>query len=903
MMQRKRLVSELFSGFTKGSEELQHLISRNHQELHKIPANIEMGINYGAKYAIYKKKANQEDPNELLSLRCNKNELSHIGMAFPLFLDFAKFSCFLIAIIATVSCLYGIITNILSGFCADTMCPDDYFIALQSLLNKQHSVILDYLQVGLNFACTMCLIIAVFFYKRNQNKILREIYLESLGPSAFTLRMRGIPKLATDQDIEAFIQRLSPSKERIKIAEIVRSYDIRRLVSYYRKLNELQAEYTRLFQLQQLNKSKKYQKTMEALLHKSGLLQISLQRMVRNEMLTTNTVFVCFEKIEDMLSVYNSAKLGPLQRLCLRFSRGPRWLFPQRKLWGKKFPINVGFAPEPTDVLWENLGTSKAEYDCRKFIGNLIVALSILVSFVLLVVVKVLQLRLADNVDETSRIPIVFSIARSLIVVIVNGGLQFIIHYMESFELKHTYSSYFFGVAAKLSISMFINSAFTSFFANIVGALIQGELNYDNLDIFFSDKGSLFDIFFIALSMAISMPLLTIFSPGWVVRRIKRSLVKKRLMKNLSQGQVNNLFQGMDFNFQSHYGNVVRLCWFCGFYAPVLPAACFLGLITIIGYYWALKYHIIRQCAVPYYRLGTNLHEKMLKFIQFTHVGFASGNVLWLYITHAGKDTPIAIQAISILTLVISMIDVFFPSKPLRELVAQEMTRNKDNLSYSEVKGRFYATYDIENPATRQQALENDFQIKSQAKKRQVIMFQHKLFEDALQDNSHKLVRSAARPSILPDEDLIDNIKMYSFTHLPQTEFKNANGLTAAEGTCRFLAKSFFNRHTSVIVNKFSLTSLQKLHDEPLVKDEDLIVQPTGNLYKEKCMQAFPQLIELALDDIESIECSHVDSGIVPSLKSNIEEFDDSTEYHLWKMRSNRVSVELSYKSPNLSPC
>lgn len=767
-MPKFAVLQDLFQGFSHGSNELQTLIYKNYTELHRVPANLGIAKARAKKTKIFRSKANTSKPEASIPLCCSPSELSHLGSSFPLFFDFFRFCILLLVIIVLVSGIYSFATNVKENDCFGLQdCAINNFIVRQSWFNKHNQQNLVEAQGWINNACVVLLIIAIYCYRRREYKSLNGIYTQTATPALYTLRLEGISPKATDEDIEEYVKSNLDEKDQESIAKVVRGYDVKRLVRQYRELNQIQAKWTKLSQIAKQRKNpKKIQKKLDSLQHKQGLIQGSLRRLVHAEVHPTNISFVSFERVSDAQKFYNRVKKNTFQRLLGTLLCNSRCFAKKSQLFQNQFFVTVDFAPEPTDILWENFGVSNREHFLRFLQANILTFVTFVLAFSVFVGIKVLDIRYvkdesndADSRDEWS-LPAGVSFALSIVVILLNPILMGVIRSMERFELKYTHTRFFFGLANKIAIITFLNTAFASIFANIVGAWIEGDLAFSNVDILFGKHGIIIDIFFVFASNMIVTPLLFLLHPDWLVLKIKRFLLSHGKLREYSQAEANAVFQGPYFDLAISYASLIRQVWFSAFYAPILPISSLMSLVGLFLTYYVTKYHLLRRCSVPYYKIGPQLHETMLNLLELTPLLFALGNLVWGFAVNQGQLLSRNSEIATYMMVALAGLNFLMSREVVNERIMKKASKVDGYKTFSEAQEEFYSDYSVQNPATRNEAIHGAAE--GIARRQNLVFTKLSVFQ-------HRKLRRYS--SIVLNQGIINNLEIYSLVRASASVF------------------------------------------------------------------------------------------------------------------------------------
>lgn len=283
----------------------------------------------------------------------------------------------------------------------------------------------------------------------------------------------------------------------------------------------------------------------------------------------TGIAFVIFNNQSDVTKVIQHYKISRISRIlrfiaykvcrCRKTIEGEQYLGANR-LYAQR-------APEPTDILWENLNvTTFVKFKCSVYV-YLATFILLTISFVIHYFINELKDSIesqAAGSNNTSSLPYngirFLAFLLSLLVVLVNFLLGKIIRLFSSYQKLGTYSEYHLTVATQLSIGMFINTG-----------IVQLVINNSKQN-WFNASGLVVDIFFNTVGISFISPLTYILDPMYIYKWWqRRSAEKKQQAAKLSQHKLNTLYEGAVLDMAQRYSNLMLLFMITVFYTPLIP--------------------------------------------------------------------------------------------------------------------------------------------------------------------------------------------------------------------------------------------------------------------------------------------------------------------------------------------
>lgn len=252
----------------------------------------------------------------------------------------------------------------------DVFCVEDY-ITIFTLANKKEHEDLNKTQAILGLV-TVLLIMAFFHYIRLQYRKIVAIEDIEMTPSDFTLRLDGLTSTTTDDEIRKKIESLG---EKLEVRYIFRTYKIGKYIQWIKKLDNLKHKLKHHKDNITLKASvdkweKKVKKAESKKLEYGATAFIMFNTSDRKNPLRYKT-------LESDVARLKLNKISFRERLKLFFTQG-KLKICQR-------------APEPNEVLWENIGVSSRKKNIMKIISAVLTVLVIGAAFGIIIGLNVLQ--------------------------------------------------------------------------------------------------------------------------------------------------------------------------------------------------------------------------------------------------------------------------------------------------------------------------------------------------------------------------------------------------------------------------------------------------------------------------------------------------------------------------------
>ncbi|KAL4486015.1 hypothetical protein ABPG72_003949 [Tetrahymena utriculariae] len=700
-------------------------LALKHAQAKRVAQNKKLTINDSIKDNFCPCCGNQIE-NELLPINVKREKLGFLGSGVPLYFEWMIFITILTLILGFLQ-IYSLVKNIQGNGCdVKSQCTQTFFIfdfEFNRIMSANRSnEYIDHTVSKINFLTTMILILFTIIYQSVFKQIDKRMESRFITPSHFTVMVENIPQGVTDQQLKTFFYEVLQN-DSIEIVKIVQGYEIKDLstiqklrASVIKKENSLfgrefklkdQIEEKKKFALlspeeQQEVLKKKKKKKNETTLEEDlvELKEIENDKIeIRKKILridkkineicksystnlrNTGYAFVSFKNEENVQIVTDYFPTNDIERF---FS----YIFCQNNKSFMGSYIKVSKAPEPGDILWENLVYSKKERIRFRIRSLSYQFLSICIAFGLIYCVKLFQTAIKDYYGESLLIE-TLALSISLLTFIISTIISKLIKNLAASEKHPTYTKCLISIDQSLGIAQFTNSILIS----VVNDNIQNGRDL------MTNGGVIMSIQYNVLVNTL-FPLFNQYFNMWAVLRfIKRRNIRKKGDKcPLTQYEAHKVFEGTTFNADKNYAISIRLMLINCFVGYLCPDIIFWNFLMIIADYWLEKYLLLRRHASPPAISGELFFANIKYFNDLYILVFAIGCFYWQYMIYGENDDWTYIQ------LQFSVFYYVFPIQKIINLCTQNQANPNTHKTYQNVSQFFFNDYDRANPATAQQA-------------------------------------------------------------------------------------------------------------------------------------------------------------------------------------------------------
>ncbi|CAD8158550.1 unnamed protein product [Paramecium pentaurelia] len=656
---------------------------------------------------------------------------SFLGSGYPLYFNFIKCCLMIVGVLFLTSGQYQLVSNLTSNDCEDLVvqvqhrykevqkedswseqvhnyCLNDW-IARSSLANKRFQSILTELPHYFNFSSVIFILIIIFFFRKSQLIIDNDCDIKENTPSDYTLIVKDIPKDCKQQQLKEFFE----NKFNVEVMEV--DY-----IFFANTLKELE---------QQLEVIVKQQKIALENNDNDQLINLNEQKKLKQNQITTEALriqqdFELFSGTAFLSLKYEDHKQAILKSSNYRTQQVISNIFfgciiqEAKSLEINNQFIKVDQAPEPGDVIWDNIVHNDNRRFWVRLLGFTFSQIVIALFLITLLELAKIQAQDASNVPATlvdvqtdqgivqvslpsqQKSKNMGSIIAALLTTFINsfvvGRLS---NFLVGFESYETYSLYTVSLASKLSLMLFVNSAIIAFLASTIYTR--------NL---FGPGGLIYTETYFFITNAIIPPLVTFIDPNRITKSLKLWWIKK-FNKAVTQKELNELNEHTEHMIELKYADIMKTLFITFFYTPLTPAGYITSFIGLALYYVAEKYVICYRMSVKH-TPSVQLSILMTEMMEYLPIIYAAGYLIFNYqITGSTSYWAIASILVSFLSSVLPM--QYFVESCFKQEEQDETT------SYNEAKVNFSTTYSLQNPVNKynkqEQIIQGQLKSKSQS--------------------------------------------------------------------------------------------------------------------------------------------------------------------------------------------
>jgi hypothetical protein len=579
----------------------------------------------------------------LFDLSCQISDLSELGVGFPLFLYFAKSAIilsFLAFFIVGIPCAY-------SNIQANDSSPLSLKTAswYQSAFIPESSE-LPIWQTWLHGGFCFFMILYMFIFKRFLKRKTQNFDFNHTTPSDFTVWVRDLPFNYKQIELKNFLlKKAVRGRQNVEISAISPVYDIKFYVQQVRKMEHYKGTLSYVEDYR-----KKFKKNPPNPCCKSGNFNIkrlkanisNIQKWLdkfetvhKKVFSTSNSAFVTFKSQDISKQCIKNWKKSILDHVSLFLFKPILCCccccFNKWKFKGKV--LSITRAPEPSDLIWENLSVKPfAKFYRRLFTIVCTLGLLMLLCFVLFQV-KTFQYKIHEKLNDgdISKMRVrSMSIMMGLIIIFVARVIAISVRVFSSIEKHFSWTGYHMAVANKLIFATSLNSIAVLLVVNLIvprqfPVSIPGIDRNDNTVPLYKEYGLASDLFWLLCTDAVVSPLTYFLSPLYLAKLCKRRAVKNsanRGIVSITQGEANQIWENPAVDMAQRYANYMKTLMIIFVFAPIFPVGLLIGSFSMFLQYWTDKYLLLRRHARPP-QLGSKISDNIMRWMPILILSYA----------------------------------------------------------------------------------------------------------------------------------------------------------------------------------------------------------------------------------------------------------------------------------------
>ncbi|OMJ81749.1 hypothetical protein SteCoe_17745 [Stentor coeruleus] len=710
----------------------------------------------------------------LFKLDCDFSELSELGSGFPLFFYFTKnliILTLLAGVFVGIPCAY--INFLHSDFDILSSKPVNWY---------QYTFIRDGYDLPMWQAwlhCVFCIFLIVYFFvlKRYMKKKTHKFDYKNITPSDFTVWVNDLEDNYKRDDLYSFFQSKGLGKKyKLEVNSVSPVFNIGVYVKQVRKLEKLKGDlsyaedYKKKYKAKPSSESCCVKKNYKIKHLKMDIEYIekwleNIEVQGRMHFTKSKSAFVTFRFKKTAKRVLRYWNRSPLDKIILFLCHPLLFCFcccyNNNKFNGKI--IKVEPAPEPSDLIWENISLSNKQKFLRRF-AIVICTLVFLIGLCFaLFQLKSFQYRIfqeqSNNNDSDIKMKSI-SIFMGLIIIIVGRIVAISVRFFSDIEKHSCWTHYHKAVVNKLIFSTSLNTIVVLLAVNMLTVddfpvLIPGLHSGSHSIPLYQDYGLANDLFWVLVTDTILSPLTYFLSPIYISKLCKRRSLRQQAKKgiiSITQGEANIIWENPPVDMAQRYANYMKTLMIIFVFAPIFPIGLLIGFISMTIQYWTDKYLLLRRHSRPP-KLGTGLSDNMIKWMPILTILYAGSNLITYMLKSENSHSllhfiPCGVFCFAVFFFIFPCKCSCFRSKKKNMILKSEEDYNEEVLGFVE-------DYERNNPVTSRKGWEKWLRLVEEKKGHEKMLSIEQKLKSYLPGESNSVLQYALGNSKEPKKNTI----------------------------------------------------------------------------------------------------------------------------------------------------
>ena len=409
-------------------------------------------------------------------------------------------------------------------------------------------------------------------------------------------------------------------------------------------------------------------------------------------------IFATFNTVKDKEEFYNNFPHFFIESLYYKLKNIGYYLCccfidkKKRKRLARE-RIRVYLAPEPEDVIWENMEFSVFQRFYRIIIIYFLSFLLIGFAFVVVYLLNNYQDSIEEkNWSDTTKLIASFSI--TIVISLLNKFLEFIMEIFTKMEKQKSMTNFYLSYSIKLTIFTFMTSAFVPFLANY----IRHEHNLNNHD----NKILITNMLVLFLTNAFIHPVVWTINISLIIKKIRIYFIERRKVPNAmhfkTQKELNDIYELPSMEIASKYSYISMTILMTMFYLPIFPLGVPITMLGLVLAYFLEKYNFTHGYKRPE-MLNEKLGEFYFDFFIIIMISYSIGDYVFTKGFFEKETWPI------INIVFFSILSIIPYTKPIVYYFNSSKIFKVNSIPINEVYFSFYNDYQRQNPFTKKDGL------------------------------------------------------------------------------------------------------------------------------------------------------------------------------------------------------
>ena len=499
----------------------------------------------------------------------------------------------------------------------------------------------------------------------------------------------------------------------------------------------------------------------------------------------------------------------------------------------KHLKINIEEAPNPEDIIFENLEFTPKEKAYRVVGINMISLVLIAIGFALILGLQDLQIYV-NKKDYNKIIYYLISLSITIVSSIINIIFEELLDMLTKHEKQSSVGNYYLSYSVKLTIFSFLIKGVIP----LVVENILGTTNYENL---------ITNMFIMFLANSIFTPLTWTFniSPNYLKKKLAIHLIQKDSSKylNLNQKKLNELYEKSDMKIAEKYSYIAKTLLMTFLYISIFPFGVLISLGGFIICYFLEKYNFINNYKRPEVLNNSLFFFYMKNYVIFL---FCIGVGDYIFLSDVFSSKAWSLVNIIFLGILIVIPFNYFLKQDFIGLTESSI----NNKTYEDAYLDFDQYYERINPMTKEEGdkyfVEKLYEKKLIDKKQKEnylkdikkinlmkIYYEHR--KNRNKSKIQKRLVASISKSFLPNQKNFFKLsKIYNSTSDLNNQNKPKTFVNQSQMVNQMHTKNKLGQNNILLLNEEDIKSTDKMNNKRIIKKIEEIKEVESNQEEEK---------------------------------------------------------------------
>ena len=349
-----------------------------------------------------------------------------------------------------------------------------------------------------------------------------------------------------------------------------------------------------------------------------------------------------------------------------------------------KTNLSANKAPEPEDVIYENLEYSYIERNFRTFIVYIISIVLIIICFGIYIGINILQDKINDKAIHKI-LSYIISLINTCVSSALNYIFQMILDFLTKMEKQYTMTEYYRSYSVKLTLFSFFTSA-------VVPLICELIKNSDGYQILISNMLMMF------LVNAFVTPIMWTMNFTYFLKKFRIYMIERKVdpdsRHNMTQRELNDLYELPSMSISYKYSYLAKTLLMTFLYIPIFPLGIIISLVGFILGYLLEKFNYAHM-----YKRPEMLNHKLCVFyvnhLDVIFFVYAIGDYIFMYDAYKNEIIPL------VKIIIFGIITIIPYSKLLKRNYIGMLESDISKKEYKDKYFTFSMDYERANPISR----------------------------------------------------------------------------------------------------------------------------------------------------------------------------------------------------------